>query len=146
MTTIGRSLAIRGAVTSDDDLTIDGRVDGPVTMRTGTLTIGPDARLRSEVRGVRIIIRGRVEGNVTASERIELHSSASVTGSLSANLVVIAEGAAFNGGIDMGQRTIAAKLAQYKSAHGQRSRTTGVGRTATLDWNASQSRPGPEHR
>lgn len=118
MTTIGRSFAIRGEVTSDEDLAVEGRVDGPVTMRSGTLTIGPDARLRSEVRGARIVIRGRVDGNVTATERIELHSSASVTGSLSANLVVIAEGANFNGGIDMGQRTIAAKIAQYKSARG----------------------------
>ena len=115
MTTIGRSFAIRGEVTSDEDLTLEGRVEGPVTMRTGTLTIGPDARLRSDVRGVRVDIRGRVDGNVTATERIELHSSASVSGSLSANLVVISEGATFNGGIDMGQRTIAVKLAQYKS-------------------------------
>lgn len=118
MTTIGRSLAIRGELTSQDDLMIEGRVEGPVIMRTGTLTIGPEARLRSDIRGVRIVIRGRVDGNVTATERIELHPSASVTGSLSANLVVIAEGATFNGGIDMGQRTIAAKVAHYRSARG----------------------------
>jgi cytoskeletal protein CcmA (bactofilin family) len=116
MTTIGPSFAIRGELTSEEDLVLDGRVDGPVTLRGGTLTIGESARLHSEVRGVRIIIRGQVDGNVTATERIELHSSARVSGSLSANLVVIAEGATFNGPIDMGQRTIVAKVAQYKAA------------------------------
>jgi len=116
MTTIGRSLVIRGELTSDEDLTIDGRVKGPVSIRGGTLTVAESAQLESDVRGVRVVIRGKVDGNVLASERIELHPSANVAGSLSANQVVIADGATFHGGIDMGQRTIAAKVAQYKSA------------------------------
>ena len=115
MTTIGQSLVITGELTSDEDLVIDGRVRGPLTIRGGTLTIAEHANLDSDVRGVRVIIRGRVAGNVSASERIELHASASVSGSLSANQVVIADGATFHGGIDMGQRTIAAKVAQYRA-------------------------------
>jgi cytoskeletal protein CcmA (bactofilin family) len=115
MTSIGSSLVITGELTSDEDLVIDGRVDGPVTIRGGTLTIAEHARLQSDVRGVRVVVLGSLHGNVIASERIDLHASAKVSGSLSANQVVIADGASFQGGIDMGQRTIAAKVAQYKA-------------------------------
>ncbi len=116
MTTIGHSLVIRGELTSDEELTINGRVKGPVTVRSGTLTIGEHARLQSDVRGTRIAVHGTVQGAISASERIELHATAVVSGSLSANQVVITESATFNGRIDMGQRTIAAKVAQFRAA------------------------------
>ena len=115
MTTIGISLVIHGELTSDEDLTINGQVKGTVLVRAGTLTIGEQARIRSDIRGIRVIVRGAVDGTIAASERIELHPSAIVSGSLSANRVVVAEAATFNGRIDMDQRTIAAKVAQYKA-------------------------------
>ena len=67
------------------------------------------------MRGTRVTVLGRLKGNVVASERIELGASSEVTGSLSANVIVVVEGARFNGRIDMGQRTIAAKVAEYRS-------------------------------
>ena|SRR5688572_4347775 len=114
MTTLGASLVITGELTSDEDLTINGRVHGPVSIKNGTLTVSQGAHLRSEVRAARIVIHGAVDGTVSATERIELQPTAVVTGSLSANHVVIAEAATFNGRIDMDRRTIAAKVAQYK--------------------------------
>ena len=118
MTTLGESLVITGEVTSDEDLVIAGRVNGSVIVRGGTLTIAEQARLRSDLRGHSVLVRGQVHGAVSASERIELDASADVTGSLSANRVVLADGARFQGAIDMGQRTIAAKVARYKAAQG----------------------------
>jgi cytoskeletal protein CcmA (bactofilin family) len=115
MTTIGDSLVITGELTSEEDLTINGRVAGPVIVRTGTLIVGQQARLKSDIRGARVVVHGAVDGAISASERIELHPSAVVSGSLSANQVVIAEAATFNGRIDMDRRTIAAKVAQYKA-------------------------------
>jgi cytoskeletal protein CcmA (bactofilin family) len=117
MTIIGASLVITGELTSEEDLAIDGRVEGPVAVRGGTVTIGKQASVESDVRATRVIIHGVVKGAVSATDRIELHPSATVAGSLSANQVVIEEGALFNGPIDMGQRTIAAKVAQYKAQH-----------------------------
>jgi len=116
MTTIGASLVITGELISDEDLTINGRIDGPVSVRSGTLTIGEEAHIHSDVRGARVVVHGAVDGTIAATERIELHPSAVVSGSLSANQVVIAEAATFNGRIDMDQRTIAAKVAQYKAS------------------------------
>ena len=116
MTTIGASLTITGELISNEDLTISGRVDGPVSTGTGTLIVAERARLTGNVRASRIVIHGTVNGTIAATERIELHPSAEVSGSLSANRVVIADRATFNGRIDMDQRTIAAKVAQYKAA------------------------------
>jgi cytoskeletal protein CcmA (bactofilin family) len=62
-----------------------------------------------------VLVEGQVKGGITASERIELGSNSRVEGSLSADRVVMWEGARFDGGIDMRQRTIAAKMAQYRN-------------------------------
>lgn len=115
MTTIGESLVITGELSSDEELTINGRINGPVAVRAGTLTIGERARLDSDIRGTRVAVHGTVKGAISATERIELHATAVVTGSLSANQVVITDTATFNGRIDMDQRTIAAKVAQFKA-------------------------------
>jgi cytoskeletal protein CcmA (bactofilin family) len=116
MTSIGQSIVIQGDVSSEEDLRIEGRVHGQIAARTGTLTIGPSARIEADVRGARVRIEGAVQGNISATERIELGTSAQVTGSLSANVVVLADGARFNGHIDMGQRTIAAAVARSRGA------------------------------
>ena len=116
MTTIGPAVTFSGELTSTEDLTIDGHVTGHVLVRDALLTIGEEGRIKADVRGVRVVVRGHVSGSIVASERIELAASARVDGSLSANRIVIADGAMFTGRIDMDQRTIAAKLAQYKAA------------------------------
>lgn len=117
MTHIGKSVVFDGELTSDDDLQIDGRLKGHLHVREGTLTIGETGHVEADVRGARVIVHGVVQGSIAASERIELGPTANVTGSLTAERVVMADGACFNGGIDMGQRTIATKLAQYKAGH-----------------------------
>jgi cytoskeletal protein CcmA (bactofilin family) len=113
---IGPSLIVTGEVASDEDLLVEGRVRGRITVRGGALTIGEDARVDAQVRGVRVLIKGRVQGGIFASERIELHASAIVEGNLSANQVVVHDGARFRGGIDMAKRTIAARIARFRAA------------------------------
>jgi cytoskeletal protein CcmA (bactofilin family) len=121
MITISRSLRIRGDVSGDDDLLVEGtvwgRVEGPKTV-----TIAEDGWVEGDVRGARIVVQGRVKGRLFASERIELAAVAVAEGHLSANQVVIADGARFNGGIDMNRRTIAATVARYREER----KTSGV--------------------
>ena len=119
MTRIGRSLVIIGEVTGHEDILIEGRVRGQVLLRDATVSVGEQAHLDADVRGTRVVINGSVHGTISASERIELGATARVEGSLSANRVVIADGARFNGGIDMDRRTIASKVAQFKAERGQ---------------------------
>jgi cytoskeletal protein CcmA (bactofilin family) len=115
MTHIGPGIVINGELSSDESLRVDGHVKGQILLRDAELTIGQTARIEADVRSVRVLVLGTVVGNIAASERIELGVTASVTGNLSANKVVIAEGAQFNGGVDMDKRTIAAKVAAFKA-------------------------------
>ena len=116
MTRIGPSIVITGELTSDEDVIIEGHLRGQIHVRDAALTIGEHGRIAADVHGARVLVRGNVEGNITASERIELAAAATVRGSLSANQVVMVDGARFDGGIDMQQRTIAAKIAQHRAS------------------------------
>lgn len=115
MTRIGTTIVITGELTSSEDVTVEGRVDGQVLVRDAAITIGERAKVQADVRGARVVVRGLVKGAISATERIELASTATVDGSLSANRVIVIDGAQFNGRIDMDQRTIAARIAQYKA-------------------------------
>ena len=116
MTTIGKSIVIEGDVTAEEDLVIEGRVDGQILVRDATITIANQAHVEADLRGRRVLVRGTVRGAVSAGERIELAHTADVRGSLSANRIVISDGASFSGRVDMDQRTIAAKIARFKAA------------------------------
>jgi cytoskeletal protein CcmA (bactofilin family) len=118
MTRIGHSLVITGELECAEDLLIEGRVDGHVVVRDATLTIAPAGTVQAQVRGARVLVEGQVKGSIIATERIELSLAARVEGSLSADRVVLRDGARFDGGIDMRQRTIAAKMAQYRAESG----------------------------
>ena len=114
-TRIGRTLVISGELECSEDLLIEGRVNGHLKVRDAQLTITPSGTVDAQIHGVRVLVEGQVKGGITASERIELASKSRVEGSLSADRVVMWEGARFDGGIDMRQRTIAAKMAQYRN-------------------------------
>jgi cytoskeletal protein CcmA (bactofilin family) len=118
MTRIGHSLVITGELECAEDLLVDGRINGHLIVRDAQLTITPTGTVDAQVHGARVLVEGQVKGAITASDRIELASKSRVEGSLSANTVVMWDGARFDGGIDMRQRTIAAKVAQYRAGNG----------------------------
>jgi cytoskeletal protein CcmA (bactofilin family) len=119
MTHIGRSTVFNGELSTDEDLTIDGTVTGDVQVRQATLTISEKAEVEADIHGVRVVVHGSLRGSITATARIELGPAAHVTGNLSADQVIIADGARFDGRIDMAKRTLALKMAQYKDKAGQ---------------------------
>jgi cytoskeletal protein CcmA (bactofilin family) len=116
MTSIGASVAFDGDLTCDEDITFEGRLTGNIYVRESALIVAQAAHLEATIRAQRVIVQGTVQGSISAGQRIELASSAKVTGDLSATQIVIADGAQFNGRVDMGRRTIVAKVAQYKAA------------------------------
>jgi cytoskeletal protein CcmA (bactofilin family) len=115
MTHIGKSIVFDGELTSDEDLRFDGTMKGHIHLRDAALTIGETASVKADIRAKQVMVLGSVQGSIAAGERIELTASAEVTGSLTAERVIIAEGARFTGGVDMGHRTIATKMAQFKA-------------------------------
>ena len=100
--TIGRSITIRGDVTGDEDLLIQGRIEGSVDLEQNSVTVGPEGHVKASLRGRVVTVEGVVEGNLTAMERVVLRSSARVQGDITAPRVVLEDGATFRGGVDMG--------------------------------------------
>jgi cytoskeletal protein CcmA (bactofilin family) len=99
--TIGRSITIHGEVTGDEDLLIQGRVDGSVNLKQHSVTIGREGEVKAGIIGRVITVEGSVEGNLTAEEQVILRSSARVQGDIAAPRVVLEDGARFRGGVDM---------------------------------------------
>jgi cytoskeletal protein CcmA (bactofilin family) len=115
MTNVGKSVVFDGELTSNEDLRFDGTLRGHIHVRDASLTIGETATVEADIRAKQVVVHGTVQGSIAAGDRIELAATARVTGSLTAERVVIAEGARFNGGVDMGRRTIATRMAQFKA-------------------------------
>ena len=101
--TIGRSITINGEVTGDEDLLIQGKIDGSVNLKQHAVTVGPEGEVRANITARVAVIEGRVEGNIDAEEQVILRSTARVQGDLTAPRVVLEDGARFRGGVDMGE-------------------------------------------
>lgn len=101
MATIGQSIVFKGELTGDEDLEIEGQVDGVVQLANHQLTIGANGRLKAEVNAKSIIVIGQVTGNLSATERIEIQATGVVTGDVKAPRLNVQEGAVLNGSIDM---------------------------------------------
>ncbi len=101
MVNLGKSIVIKGEVTGHEDLTIDGKVEGKVSLQEHNLTVGKNGRLDAELVAKRIIIMGHVTGNVRASEKVDILEGGQLEGDITAPRLSIADGAHFRGKVDM---------------------------------------------
>ena len=99
---LGRSLMIKGEVTGNEDLTIDGTVDGTIHLDDHDLTIGENSKVNAEIRAKNITIFGNVTGDMIADEKVTLTDSGKLQGNIKAPRIAISDGAQFRGSIDMG--------------------------------------------
>ena len=102
--TIGPSLVFRGEVSGNEDLLIQGQLDGTVALALNAVTVGGGGRVKADITGRIITIEGNVEGNLNAKEQIILRGTAVVQGDIKAPRVVLEDGASFRGLVDMGMR------------------------------------------
>jgi len=98
---IGASITIRGDVTGDEDLVIQGRVEGKVDLAQHNVTVGAKGRIKANVIGRTVTVEGEVEGDLRAEEQIAVRKTGKVRGNMSAPRVTIEDGASFQGSIDM---------------------------------------------
>lgn len=98
---IGQSVVITGELTAREDLTVEGLVDGKVDLENNVLTIGQNGTLKAQAIAKTIVVMGKVTGNLTATETISIRETSTVEGDLVAPRIAIAEGASFQGTIDM---------------------------------------------
>lgn len=93
---LSSDVEIKGTVKFQHDLIVDGKIEGDI-QSTGNLTIGENARIKAEVKTGSVIVYGKIHGNLTAVERVELKSSAEVVGDIKAKILMIEAGAIFVG-------------------------------------------------
>ena len=98
---IGRSVVVKGELSGSEDLYVDGRVEGTIELQGNSLTVGPNGQLKADVNARNVAIHGKLEGNVRASERVELTKSAVTIGDISAHRIAIEDGAFFKGKVDI---------------------------------------------
>jgi len=105
---IGQSVQIKGELTGNEDLTIEGKVDGKVFLKDHNLTIGGNGRISAEIHAKTVMVIGEVVGNITADDKVEIAATGSMRGDIIAPRVVLADGARFKGSIDMERKSAAA--------------------------------------
>lgn len=109
VTNIGKSIAIKGDLTGNEDMVIEGKVEGKVELPNNLLTVGANGTVQAEVTAKAIVVVGRVAGNIHGIERVEIQGTGIVEGDVAAPKLIVAEGAVVNGAIKMTKQTGAAE-------------------------------------
>ncbi len=136
--TIGPSIQISGDVTGNEDVRIEGRVEGTVSLSDNILTVGKEGQIKATVSARTIFVEGKVEGDLNGDEQVVVHSTGSVRGNVVAPSVTLEDGCKFKGSIDTdvepsaarasGSSSRSEKIADIKSAAGG----SGDGETQSL--------------
>ena len=100
-TVIGKSVVIQGELSGNEDLYIDGDIEGTITLKESLLTIGPNARVRADIHVRDVVIFGHLTGNVQAAGRVDLRQSAFVSGDILAGRLCIEESAVLTGRVEL---------------------------------------------
>ncbi|MCZ6784071.1 MAG: polymer-forming cytoskeletal protein [Proteobacteria bacterium] len=101
MANIGKSIIFKGDLTGDEDIEIEGQIEGKISLPKNQLTIGAHGRVKAELSAKAVVVVGHIIGNVTATERVEIQASGVVEGDIRAPRLLIQEGAVVNGAVEM---------------------------------------------
>jgi cytoskeletal protein CcmA (bactofilin family) len=107
---IGPSIQLDGDLRGQEDLLIEGEVNGTVQLRNNSLTVGSQGKVKAHVYAKEIHVEGVVEGDLFASERVSIRRSAQVRGNITSPRVILEEGARFKGSIEMDSEAVEAAL------------------------------------
>ncbi|MGH7938319.1 MAG: bactofilin family protein, partial [Bryobacteraceae bacterium] len=98
---IGKNIIITGDISATEDLVVEGRVTGKILLNESRLTVGEEGYLQSHITAREVVISGRVDGQIHASERVELRHTAQVTGDIVAPRLIIHQDAVVKGTVDL---------------------------------------------
>ena len=101
---LGRSVFMKGTLSGSEDLTVDGRIEGRIDLPDCTLVIGPNANINAEIVAKSVLVFGKVAGTITAHDRLDIRTGASVEGKVTCARISIQDGAGFSGQVAMGTR------------------------------------------
>ena len=112
---IGKSIVVKGELSGNEDLRVEGRIEGKIDLNQNVLTVGESGKVKAQIVAKSVVVVGEVLGNVTAIEKVSIQEKGVVDGDISSPRVAIAEGAHFRGSIDM-RRADSAKPAAAAAA------------------------------
>ena len=98
---LGKSVVIKGEVTGSESLYIDGRVEGSIHLPGNSVTVGRNGVVSANISAREIVVLGKVRGNMTASDRMDIRGEGSLTGDMVAQRISIEDGAYFKGAVDI---------------------------------------------
>jgi cytoskeletal protein CcmA (bactofilin family) len=98
---IGPSVVIKGEILGSEDLYVEGQIEGSVELQGNTLTIGPNGQVRANVNAKGVIVRGKLDGDIRATDRAELKKTAVVVGNVSTRRISVEDGAYIKGKVDI---------------------------------------------
>jgi cytoskeletal protein CcmA (bactofilin family) len=99
--TISKGLFVKGEITGSESLFIDGKVEGSIILPGNRVTVGRNGQVAASISAREIVVLGKVRGNVTASDRVDIRAEGALTGDVTAARISIEDGAFFKGGIEL---------------------------------------------
>lgn len=123
---IGKSVVIKGELSGSEDLYVDGTVEGTILLQDNSLVIGPNGQVRANVNAKGVIVQGKLEGNIRASDRTELRKTAVAIGDIVTQRVAIEDGAYFKGRVDIQKETARPSSPAIKSEGHAEGKVTAV--------------------
>lgn len=137
--TIGPSIFIKGDLSGDEDLVIEGRVEGKIDLKQHNVTIGKNGRVRADVFGNTVVVEGEVDGNLFAQQQAILRQSGAVRGNITAPRVMLEDGSRFRGSIDMESKDGAKPASGAPGAPGAQASQPAAGHAPALAAAASSA-------
>ena len=113
---VGISISVKGDISGAEDLTVDGQVEGRIDLPDHSLTIGPNATVVADINAKDVTVFGTVIGSVTARDKADIRTTASVEGTLTCGRLAVQEGARLTGRIETTNRAAMAGRTQAEKA------------------------------
>jgi cytoskeletal protein CcmA (bactofilin family) len=130
---IGSSIVIKGTVTGDEDLLIEGKVEGTIDLNSNVVSVGQSGRVSADINAKIVNIEGEVTGDITGNEMVVISKSGNVRGNIVAPRVTLEDGAIFKGSIDMDPGETSVKKVSLASDKSSSSGVAGSDSAATID-------------
>jgi cytoskeletal protein CcmA (bactofilin family) len=131
---IGRGIRIKGEVTGTEDLFVDGQVEGRLNLTTNScLTVGPNGDVKADLTAREIIVRGKVEGKVTARDKLLIGSTGQINGEVQTDRLAIEDGALLRGKVEAGKQLNKPVEAKASAATATASATTKSSQSTAVD-------------
>lgn len=132
---VSQGIKIKGELTGSEDLFIDGQVEGSITLANSVVTVGPNASVKAEITAREVVVRGRVQGRISGSEKIQVWNTARIHGDMKSERIAVEEGAELHGTLEVGKPgdrfAETAKSASAKKADGKASTTGSEEKTSS---------------